>query len=88
MLILLMLTTYINNSEFDERELKKQIAKKADKTEVIEFREDVDRLFRNHIMQDQQAYNSLKELMEAYLSGQEELIQSIDKRLERIENKQ
>ena len=79
-LIIVLVTVYFTTTDLDARELQQKIDSKADK-------EYVDDMFKSHIFHDQQAYAALEKLMKSYLEGQEKLIESIDNRLERIENK-
>lgn len=78
---------WLTAADTDNRDANNQIKhntialeSKADKTYV-------DNSIREHEVSDLKNFDGLKELMEAYLKGQKELIQSIDKRLERLENK-
>lgn len=66
-----------------DEEIKQYVYKADD-----ELKKYVDNRFDRHIVNEQQAYNSLEKLMKSYLDGQHSIIESIDKRLERIENKQ
>jgi len=87
-----------DNRDTDNRVEKNTIAleSKADKTYVelntiaLESKADktyVDTSIKEHEASDIKNFTGLKELMKAYLVGQEALIKSIDKRLERLENK-
>lgn len=53
----------------------------------IDSKEYVDSRFEQHTLTEQRAFNSLEKLMETYLDGQKSLIESIDSRLKRIEDK-
>ncbi len=79
-LIVVLVTVYFTTTDLDAREIQKEIDSKAEKKYV-------DDRFKNHIFHEQQAYEGLKDIMQAYLDGQKDLIKSIDRRLERIENK-
>ena len=89
--IVMLFILWLGFRDADARELSAEIDTKASKEELvtaqIKSKEYVDGRFKNHILIEQQNYNSFKNLMEAYLEGQKDLITSIDKRLERIENK-
>lgn len=85
--LLMLIILALGFRDADERELLKTIDSKANKEEVESVRDYVDARFEVHISSEQKAYNSLEKLMKAYLDGQKELIESIDHRLARIENK-
>lgn len=75
---------------------KEWLKKRGDDDEKEEDLEDVeaeaknyvDKRFEQHTLVEQRAFNNLENLMKSYLDGQEKLIKSIDKRLDRLEHKQ
>lgn len=90
-LLIMLIVTFtayaLNTNDINSREFKGRI---DSNTLTLESKVDktyVDNAIKDHEAAEIKNYEVLKDLMEAYLNGQKELIQSIDKRLERIENK-
>jgi len=86
-ILAVLLTVYFASSDLDARELKKEINSKAS----IEY---VDKSMTNHEIKEQIMLNRIENIItlgaekqQAVLEGQKDYMKSIDKRLERIENK-
>lgn len=96
--LIMLIIFWFGVRDTDARELEKKLDDKADKIEVEavksemtksdeEVRIYVDQRFDRHIYHEQQMFNNFEKLMKQSFEAQKELLESVDNRLQRIENK-